>query len=130
MRGEETAVSPLYTYNSHHEGTPMTRFPISSRWLALLAVLTVSDVASAITLRVDCDQKRGLTTVNAALNLLKRAEVSGEPRRIVVAGACKENLVIQGTDRLTLSAEAKASITDASDNTQPTVFISDSRGIE
>ena len=95
-------------------------------WLAF--ILMVAPLVHGATLNVNCGQKAGLSTINAALNILKNSGSQG-PSTIMVTGNCNENVVIQGFDRITLTANPGASISDASGGTAAVVDIEDSRSI-
>lgn len=110
------------------KGTYMTRF-LCRQLALLLAIFAISAAANAVTLKVRCGEDRGLNTIGAALQVLQHDEEIGKPKTILVSGACNENVVIQGMDRLTLNAEEGASITDASAGSKSTVFIGDSHDV-
>lgn len=84
--------------------------------------------AHAATLTVKCGARAGLTSIGTAIKILQSAPLSG-PHTINVSGACKENVVIQKMDQLTLSAASGASISDASAGKLDVIFISDSRDV-
>jgi parallel beta-helix repeat protein len=107
----------------------MARLTMVRQLALVLALCALSDVAAAVTLRVNCGQKEGLTTIDAALKALSHEEEISASKRIVVSGACNENVVIQSVDRLTLSAVNGASINDSSGGNRPTIFIGDSRDV-
>jgi hypothetical protein len=89
----------------------------------LVACLTLlPSNANANSLRVNCGTKDALSTINGALKMLDPTR----PNTLIVSGACKENLAIQGFDRLTLTAKPGASISDASGGSSIVVFITDS----
>lgn len=95
-------------------------------YLIVIAVLVLGFAAHAIDLNVYCGQKHSLNSINAALKLLNPAG----PNTITVSGTCKENVVIQGFDRLTLVAKPGAVLTDASGGNQwAVVLILDSRRV-
>jgi hypothetical protein len=85
-------------------------------------------VAQAGTLHVNCDGRRGLTQIQKAINLLPQSESEG-PNTVLVSGHCKENITIQSMDNVTLTAQNRASITDASGGTLDVIDIFDSRRI-
>ncbi len=70
-----------------------------------------------------------MTSIGAALKVLQNAEGSDGRSTINVSGACRENVVIQSMDRLTLIAGQGASINDPSGGTPSTVTIDDSRDV-
>src|SRR5262249_23719808 len=86
---------------------------VASSLCAVLILAFSAGSAKAATLYVNCGGKGGLTSIGAALKTLQYSEDHG-PTTINVAGACRENILIQNTDRLTLNALQGASITDAS----------------
>ena len=106
----------------------------------LLAGLVVASIATpltsqAITLNVDCDQpKSKLPTISSALKVLS-SPIVGSPvasigtNTINVRGACNENVVIDGFDRLALNGVGGASISDASGGKTPVVAVNDSRSV-
>lgn len=83
------------------------------------------DSGSGTNLNVDCSQNQ---TVSAAINALRSPRLSGQ-HTINVSGACHENIVIQGMDRLTLNAAPGASITDASGGNAYVIQVLDSRNV-
>ncbi len=76
-------------------------------------------------LTVNCDKKE---TISKALKLLASTNPQG-PNTITVSGGCKENLVIQSMDRLTLITKNGASITDRSGGSLAVVDIEDSHSV-
>jgi hypothetical protein len=92
-------------------------------------LLLIGSAAHANTLWVKCGSNEGLTSIGAAIKVLQRSEESQGPSTINVSGACNENIVIQGIDRLTLNAINGASITDASGGTLDVIRIEASREI-
>jgi hypothetical protein len=97
-------------------------------YLTVLLALVIPAAAHAATLRVNCGQHGGLNTIEAALKILASGESPGA-NTVLVAGHCRENVVIQGMDRLTLTAVGGASVSDASGGTLDVVAISDSRDV-
>lgn len=99
---------------------------ISSRRLTLILALGIAfcGCATARSSYVNCNGRGALSTINGALKLLNPRG----PNTITVVGTCKENVVIQSFDRLTLIASG-ASINDASDGVNPVVDIEDSTRI-
>ncbi len=92
----------------------------------LVACLTLLAAdAHAATLKVNCGTTGALSTINGALKILDPKR----PNTLIVSGACKENLSIQGFDGLTLTAKPGASISDASGGSSIVVFISDSNRV-
>jgi hypothetical protein len=90
--------------------------------------VAASPRATAVTLHVNCGQRTGLTSIGAAIKALKSAP-SLAPATILVSGACRENLVIDGLDRITLTAVNGASINDASGGKLDVLVVSDSRDV-
>ena len=84
-----------------------------------------SQCAQAANLIVNCDKK---DTIHKALKLLADSNPQG-PNTITVAGSCRDNLVIQSMDRLTLITKNGASITDRSDGSLAVVAILDSHSV-
>ena len=92
-----------------------------------LCLLLLGPVANATTLTVHCDTKPGLASIGAALKHLQQSGwASRGPNTINVSGACKENVLIQSMDRLTLNAVNGASITDTSGGKLDVISIQDS----
>ena len=96
--------------------------------IALIFVMTAA-ATDALTLKVNCGGTSGLSSVGAALKILQNAEESSSPDTINVSGACTENIVISGFDRLTLKGAAGASISDASGGTTDVLQTADSSTI-
>jgi hypothetical protein len=84
--------------------------------------------AQAETLRVNCNSKKGLTHISQAINILQNDESHGS-RTILVSGTCKENVVLQSLDNLTLTAQGGASINDSSGGNADVLDIVDSRRV-
>ena len=76
----------------------------------LVAIGVASQYAQAANLTVNCDKKE---TIHKAVKLLADSNPQG-PNTITVSGSCKDNLLIQSMDRLTLITKNGASITDRS----------------
>ena len=94
---------------------------------ALVMAVTASG-SSAANLTVNCggDGEEGVfRSISAALAHLSPIG----PNTVTVYGACHENVVIQGIDRLTLIAKSGASISDASAGNANVIDISDSQRI-
>ena len=70
-------------------------------------------------------QKSGLSSIGAALQILQNPGSEG-PKILNVAGACRENVTINGFDRLTLLAAPGATISDASGGTADVLQVLDS----
>jgi len=103
------------------------RFTKLAVWagLALLAMAGAASAqsnggcpTSAINIKVDCDKNQ---TISAALAC---AAYSSRPVTLDIYGTCKENVVIQSADRITLTGHNGASIVDQSSGTSATVGIS------
>jgi hypothetical protein len=86
----------------------------------LVALAAASQTAQAANVTVNCDNKE---TIHKALKKVN----PGGPNTITVSGSCKDNLVIDGFDRLTLVTSNGASISDASGGTLAVVFVHDSQ---
>ncbi len=87
-----------------------------ARFLVFLLLVTIGGAvrrAEAVDLDVNCD---GHHSIRRALHMLARINPQG-PNTIIVSGECKETLVIQSMDRLTLITKKGASITDPSGGT-------------
>ena len=91
-------------------------------------LLLLGSTANAATLWVNCGARSGLTSINAALKALQYSESRGSAT-INVSGVCKENVVIQSLDRLTLTAVNGASVSDASGGKLDVISIFDSRDV-
>src|SRR5882724_1225315 len=94
-------------------------------FILLVASGAASQLAQAANLTVNCDNKE---TIHKAVKLLANTNPQG-PNTITVAGSCRENIVIQSMDRLTLITKKGASITDRSNGTLPVVDIEDSQRV-
>ena len=91
----------------------MSRLNFGVRICLPLLILMATSTVKAATLYVNCGGRTGLPSIAAALKALQYSEGHG-PSTINVSGACRENVVIDGLERLTLTAINGASITDAS----------------
>jgi len=99
-----------------------------ARILALFLLVTIgaaSQYAQAANVSVNCDKH---DSIRKALHLVAISNSKG-PSTITVSGACEENVVIQGMDRLTLITKNGASITDSSNGSLAVVDIEDSRSV-
>jgi Right handed beta helix region len=99
-----------------------------TRFLVFLLLVTIGGAgrrAEAVDLDVNCD---GHHSIRQALHMLARINPQG-PNTIIVSGDCKETLVIQGMDRLTLITKKGASITDPSGGTVAVVDIENSQRV-
>jgi hypothetical protein len=91
----------------------------------LAAVGAASQWAQAANLTVNCDNKE---TIHKAVKLLASANPQG-PNTITVVGSCRDNIVVQSMDRLTLITKQGASITDRSHGSLAVVDIEDSHSV-
>jgi hypothetical protein len=91
----------------------------------LMAIGAASQYAQAANLSVNCDNHE---SIHKALRLLALSNPQG-PNTVSVSGRCRENILIQSMDRLTLIAKKNASITDRSGGTSEVVDIEDSRSV-
>jgi hypothetical protein len=100
----------------------------SARSLAfflLVGIAAASQCAQAANVTVNCDKKE---TIHKAVKLLANANPQG-PNTITVAGSCRENILIQSMDRLTIITKNGASITDHSHGSLAVVDIEDSHSV-
>ncbi len=97
------------------------------RWF-LWTLVMLPVITNAETLRVNCDNDKGLSRISKAINILQKSGSQG-PNTILVSGSCKENLVIQSMDNLTLTAQNGASISDRSQGNADVIGIADSRRV-
>jgi hypothetical protein len=93
---------------------------------ALGLLLLMGSTAHATMLYVNCGGKAGLSSIGAALKMLQSPLFSG-PNTINVSGSCRENLLINDMDLLTIAGSKGASLTDASGGTADVVDIRHSR---
>jgi hypothetical protein len=99
-----------------------------ARFLAfflLVAIGAASQCAQAANLTVNCDKKE---TIHKALKLLADSNPQG-PNTITASGSCRDNILIQSMDRLTLITKNGASITDRSKGSLTVVDIEDSHSV-
>jgi hypothetical protein len=94
-------------------------------FILLVASGAASQCAQAANLTVNCDKKE---TIHKAVKLLATANPQG-PNTITVSGSCRENILIQSMDRLTLTTKNGASITDRSKGSLAVVDIEDSHSV-
>lgn len=94
-------------------------------FILLLAMGAASRPAGAATLTVNCDRKQ---TIHETLKLLDALHLPG-PHTLSVVGSCRENIVIQSVDHLTLISKNGASITDRSGGSLAVVDIEDSHSV-
>jgi hypothetical protein len=93
--------------------------------LIMVCALTFCVYAQAVNLKVNCNSTGTLSAINGALKLLNPQG----PNTLTVSGNCKENVVIQSFDRLSLIANSGASINDVSGGTVAVVDIEDSHSV-
>jgi hypothetical protein len=93
--------------------------------LLFVALWATTEKAQAENLNVNCDNKE---TIHKALKLLATLNPQG-PNKVTVSGKCKENVVIQSFDRLTLISKSGASISDRSKGNLSVVDIEDSQSV-
>jgi hypothetical protein len=91
----------------------------------LVAIGAISQSAEAINLTVNCDKRE---TIHKALKALADGNPQG-PNTITVSGSCKDNLLIQSMDRLTLITKNGASISDRSGGNLVVVDVEDSHSV-
>ena len=91
----------------------------------LVAIGAAGPRAQAANLTVNCDKKE---TLLKTLRLLAVSNPQG-PNTITVSGSCKEDILIQSLDRLTLITNNGASIADSSNGSLPVVDIEDSQKV-
>jgi hypothetical protein len=91
----------------------------------LVAIGATGRCAQAANLFVNCDKKE---SIHEALKFLVAVNSQG-PNTVVVTGNCKENILIQSMDRLTLLSKKGASITDRSSGSSAVVDIEDSHSV-
>jgi len=99
-----------------------------ARFLVFLLFVTIGGAvrrAEAVDLDVNCARHH---SIGRALHMLARINPQG-PNTIIVSGECKETLVIQSMDRLTLITKKGASITDPSGRTLAVVDIENSQRV-
>ena len=93
--------------------------------ILLVAVGLAAQYARAANLTVNCDRKE---TIHKAVKLLAGSNPQG-PNTITVVGSCRDNIVVQSMDRLTLITKKGASITDRSNGRLAVVDIEDSHSV-
>lgn len=103
----------------------MRRRGTAFAFFLLLVTGAAGRSADAANLTVNCDKKQ---TIRETLKLLAVVHLQG-PHTLSVVGSCRENIVIQSVDRLTLIAKNGASITDHSGGTLAVVDIEDSHSV-
>lgn len=91
----------------------------------LAAIGAAIPYGQAANLNVNCDRKE---TIREVVKLLAAANPQG-PNTITVAGSCRENILIQGMERLTLITKKGASIADHSNGRFAVVDIEGSRSV-
>jgi hypothetical protein len=91
----------------------------------LVTIAATSQYTLAANLTVNCETKQA---IHKAVKLLAATNPQG-PNTITVSGSCRENILIQSMDRLTLITKKGASITDRSNESRAVVDIEDSRSV-
>jgi hypothetical protein len=119
-------VSPRIKVISTNAGEIVTMFKLARYVFAAILLLSVVSMAQATTLSVNCGSKEGFTSIGAALKFLQEVPIA-EPNTIKVSGPCRENILINNMDPLTIAGSKGASITDASGGTADVVDIRHSR---
>ena len=125
------ATQDQYERNKKHHPPEVREENIMRRRLEVVAFFLLVAIgaacqrAQAANLTVNCDRKE---TIHKAVKLLAASNPQG-PNRITVAGSCRENILIQSMDRLTLITKKGASITDRSGGSVPAVDIEDSHSV-
>ncbi len=101
-----------------------------TKYLCVLALLLlIGATADARTLSVKCGGDIGFSSIGAALKTLQGAESESSGSTIInVSGACRENILVQNLDRLTLNAVNGASISDASNGAKEVIDVANSKG--
>jgi hypothetical protein len=94
-------------------------------FLLLVAIGAASQYAQAANQKVNCDKQE---SIQQTLRLLAKINPQG-PNTVSVSGSCRENILIQSMDRLTLIAKEGASITDRSGGSLAVVDIEDSQKV-
>jgi hypothetical protein len=87
--------------------------------LIMIFAMAFCTCAQAANLKVNCNSKGALSTINGALKQLHPEESN----TITVSGICSENVLIQSFDRLVLIAETGATINDATGGLAGSVVI-------
>ena len=106
----------------------MKSLTIATKLASIALLLSAATAAHAVTLNVVCGAKNGLTSIGAALKVL-HGPLASLPNTINVSGICRENIFIQGFDRLTLNGLSGAQIVDASNQTADTIIITQSQNV-
>src|SRR5215472_10162100 len=109
-------------------GAFMSRCKLEPGFCISLLMLMSAGTVRATTLSVNCAAKEGLHSIGAALRVLQNGQ-GHSPSTINVSGACRENIVIQSLDRLTLNAVNGASVADTSGGKQDVIAVNDSRDV-
>src|ERR1700691_4890064 len=111
--------------NVRERGNIMNRKVRIFAFCLFVAIAATGQRAQATNLTVNCDKKE---TIREALKLLLAANPQG-PNTLVVSGNCRENILIQSMERLTLITKRGATITDRSNGTSAVVDIEDSHSV-
>jgi hypothetical protein len=122
----ERARSAPATFFPPKQGEIMSIINIKKSLAASALLLLIGSAAQAGTLWVNCGGKVGFTSISAALKLLQYSDSHG-PNTINVSGKCRENLLINNMDLLTIAGSKGATISDASGGTADVVDIRHSR---
>jgi hypothetical protein len=101
----------------------MSIFNIERCLIASALLLLMGAAAQAATLNVNCGGRGEFNSIGTALRLLQNPG----PNTINVSGACRENILINNMDLLTIVGSNGASITDASGGTADVVDMRNSR---
>jgi parallel beta-helix repeat protein len=94
-------------------------------FILLVAMGVAGRCVQAANLNVNCDKRE---SIREALKFLAAVSPQG-PNTVSVVGSCKENILIQGMDRLALLTKRGASITDRSSGSSPVIDIEDSHSV-
>jgi hypothetical protein len=90
--------------------------------IASSLLLLMGSAAQGAALSVNCGGRVGLNSIGEALKILQSPLLSG-PAIISVSGVCRENLLINNMQQLTIAGSNGASITDASGGASDVVDI-------
>jgi hypothetical protein len=101
----------------------MSIFNIKRCLMASALLVAMGATTQAATLNVNCEGRGGINSIGTALRLLQNPG----PNTIHVSGACRENILINNMDLLTIAGSDEASITDASGGIADVVDIRNSR---
>ncbi len=107
----------------------MLRLALGKSLCLSILLLTWGSAAHAATLYVNCGGTTGLTSIGAALKVLRYSDDHG-PANINVSGACHEDVLVKDIDGLTINAVNGASITDVSNGNSVVVDVHHSRSFK